>query len=112
MVSEEPLHRCCAKLSDVPAHDAHGMVVVFDAGEAVLRSAVNHGQFADDARFQQQLDGPVHRSPTDGGEIVTDLLCGEPLFFPLEKIDDCPSWGRSAISLVLKDSHEVGTRVE
>ena len=110
--SEQPFYCCRSKLTDIAAPYADGMVMMLDSGEAVLGRAVHHGQLADNAGLQQQLDGPVHGSSTDGGQLFADLLSGKPLFFSLEEIDDRSSRSRSAISLVLKDRHQIGTRIE
>ena len=83
---EQPFHRCRSELTDIAALNADGMVMMLDSGEAVLGSAVHHGQLADDAGLQQQLDRSVPRRATDGGKLIADLLRRESLFFPFEKI--------------------------
>lgn len=107
--SEKAFDGCRSKLSDGAALDADRVVVMLYSREAVLRSAVHHGQLADDPGLQEQLDRSVDRRSADGRKFIANLLYRETLFLALEKIDDGPSWSCRAVSLVFKDRHEIGT---
>ncbi len=72
-----------AELADVPARDTERMVMVLDAGKAVLRSAVWQRQLAQDARFEKELDRPVDCRAADSWELFADVLGAEALLFPI-----------------------------
>ena len=73
-----------AELADIAAPDTERMVMVLDAGKAVLWSAVRQRQLAQDARFEKEPDRPVDRGAADSRELFADVLGAEALFFPIE----------------------------
>ena len=92
--AQHSLHRTGSEFADGAAGDADGVVMVLRLREAIARLSVDEAEFANDAGFKKELDGPEDRSPTYHGQLANQIIGGEALAPVFERLDDHAAWER------------------
>ena len=78
----------------IPAPDTYGVMVMLEPRQAVLGRAVWEGQFADNARLDEQLDRPVDRRSSDARQLFMHLFGAKSFELFAQVIDHSAPWRR------------------
>ena len=106
----QALDRSGPKLPDDATLNAYRVVMMPDAGQAVLWSPIEKVQPAYDADLHEQLDGPKDRRPAHPRQFAADLVRGETFLHSLQNADDRSPRSRRPIPTILKGSHHIWAR--
>lgn len=88
------------ELPDVSARDADGVVVVFNAGQAVPGVAIFEVEPAYDTDLHEKFERPEDGRPAHPRQFIDDLLGGEALLLAGQDPHDGAPWGRGAVTSV------------
>ena len=103
----QAFNRSGAELADITASDADGVMVVLNAGQAVLGGAIHEVQPADNAGLHQELDRPEDGCPAHPWQLTANLLSGKSFLLPFQDTNNSASGSSRTIASIFESGHDV-----